>query len=195
VELWRIGQSPPAPKFNVISKPNDWSRSIAQAARAIDDSELSEIRLLQRDYWASFNEALDKAGGPILGSRKPQPHSWMAYSIGRSAFHLGAVMLRPKNQIRTELYIAGDDAKAYFGLLKLQQDTIEQELSYPLEWEELPDRRDCRVSCYLSNVDPENKDDWHRQHEWLANHINDMHRVFAKKIRTLDAAAWQDKDD
>ena len=32
VELWRIGDSPAAPKFNVVSKPNDWSRSVAQAA-------------------------------------------------------------------------------------------------------------------------------------------------------------------
>jgi hypothetical protein len=33
VELWRIGSSPPAPKFNVISKPNNWLQSVAQAAR------------------------------------------------------------------------------------------------------------------------------------------------------------------
>jgi hypothetical protein len=32
VELWRIGDSPPAPKFNIVSKPNDWSQSVAQAA-------------------------------------------------------------------------------------------------------------------------------------------------------------------
>jgi hypothetical protein len=25
VELWRIGNSPAAPKFNVVSKPNEWS--------------------------------------------------------------------------------------------------------------------------------------------------------------------------
>src|SRR6478736_369897 len=33
VEFWRIGYSPAAPKFNIISKPNDWSHSVAQAAR------------------------------------------------------------------------------------------------------------------------------------------------------------------
>jgi hypothetical protein len=30
VELWRIGESPAAPKFNIVSKPNDWSRSVAR---------------------------------------------------------------------------------------------------------------------------------------------------------------------
>lgn len=32
LEVWKIGGSDPAPKFNVISKPNDWSNSIKRAA-------------------------------------------------------------------------------------------------------------------------------------------------------------------
>src|SRR6476660_4909533 len=34
IELWRIADSPIAPKFNVISQPNDWSRTVQQAAAA-----------------------------------------------------------------------------------------------------------------------------------------------------------------
>src|SRR5207245_1038569 len=94
VELWRIGSSAPAPKFNIVSKPNDWSQSVAHAARAIDDAELSETRLAQRAYWAGLNPALNALGGPVLGNRKAQPQSWMVYSIGRSDFHLSAVMIR-----------------------------------------------------------------------------------------------------
>jgi hypothetical protein len=190
IELWRIGGSPAAPKFNIISKPNDWSHSVAQAARAIDDAELSETRIAQREYWAALNSALDAGGGPISGNRKPQPQSWMAYRIGRSGFHLGAVMIRPKNQIRAELYISGDRAKAFFGLLKRQQDAIEGQLGYPLEWEQLPSRRDCRISSYLNEVDPEDQADWPRQHEWLAKRLHDMHRVFAQRVSALDADAW-----
>jgi hypothetical protein len=187
VELWRIGDSPAAPKFNIVSKPNDWSQSVAQAARIIDDADLSETRITQRQYWAALHQVLDEAAGPISGNRKPQPQSWMAYRIGRSGFNLGAVMIRPKNQIRAELYISGDSAKTLFGLLKRQKDAIEGELGYPLEWEELPSRRDCRISSYLNEVDPEDEADWHRQHEWLARRLNDMHRVFAPRVSALDA--------
>jgi hypothetical protein len=31
------------------------------------------------------------------------------------------------------------------------------------------------------------KPDWPRQHEWLAKRLNDMHRVFAQRVRALDA--------
>ena len=51
VELWRIGDSPAAPKFNIVSKPNDWSRSVAQAARSLDEAALTDKVLhLRRKY-------------------------------------------------------------------------------------------------------------------------------------------------
>lgn len=157
VELWRIGDSPAAPKFNIVSKPNDWSRSVAHAARAIDETELSKTRIMQRSYWEGFNLALDRTRGPVLGSRKPPAQSWMAQPIGRSGFNLAGVTNRPKRQIRAELYISGDSAKSFFSLLKQQKEEVEQELGYPLEWEELPAGRDSRVSIYLNDVDPKDE--------------------------------------
>lgn len=186
VELWKIGESPAAPKFNVISKPNDWSQSVAQAARAIDEADLSETRTLQKAYWAGLNRVLSALAGPVAGNRKPQPQSWMAYPIGRTFFALSAVMVRPKHQIRTELYISGGDAKRFFGLLRAHQEQVERELGYALEWEELPSKRDCRIACYLNDLDPEDESDWPRQHEWLAKRLNDFHRVFSQRVRGLD---------
>ena len=119
----------------------------------------------------------------------------MARSIGRSGFRLHAVMVRQKSQIRAEICIMGDQAKAFFGLLKRQKDAIERELGYPLEWEELPAGSDCRIASYLSNLDPEDKTDWPRQHEWMAKRLNDMHRVFADRIGALDADAWKPESE
>lgn len=190
VELWRIGDSAAAPKFNIVSKPNDWSRSVAQAARAIDETELSDVRILQRDYWNALNPALERARGAISGNRKAQPQSWMNYPIGRTGFTLGASMIRPKRQVRSELYISNEHAKAYFHLLQAQRDEIEAELGYPLVWEELPNARDKRIAIYLNEVDPEDQAAWPQQHDWLAARLNDLHRVFAQRVRNLDANAW-----
>lgn len=188
VELWRIGNSPAAPKFNIVSKPNDWSHSVAQAVHAIDDAELSETRIAQRAYWAALHAVLNAAGGPVSGGRKPQPQSWMAYPIGRTGFWLGAVMIRPKNQVRAELYISGDQAKSFLAALKSEREAIERELGYPLEWEELPSRRDCRIASYLDAIDPEDEADWPRQHAWLAKRLNDLHRVLSQRVKALAGA-------
>ena len=188
VELWKIGNSPAAPKFNIVSKPNEWSQSVAQAARAIDDAERSDTRIKQREYWTALNPVLDAAGGPVLGTRKPQFQSWMSHAIGRAGFHLNAVMSVQKQRIRVELYITSDDAKAFFNDLQSQKTEIERQLGHPLEWEELLDAQACRVAYYLNDVDPADKADWPRQHQWLAKHLNEMHQVFASRVRALEAA-------
>jgi hypothetical protein len=191
VELWCIGDSPPAPKFNIVSKPNDWSQSVAQAARAIDEAELSETRLMQRAYWAAFDQVLAESGGPVAGGKKPQPQSWMAYPIGRTSATLNATMIRPKRQVRAELYLSGGKAKAFYHLLAEQKAQIEHDLGFALHWEELPDGKDSRVSIWLDNADPENEPDWKRQHEWLAKRLNEMHRVLAPRVRALDPDSWR----
>lgn len=186
VELWRIGSSPAAPKFNIISKPNNWSQSIARAARAIDETELSETRQKQRAYWTAFDSALVENHGPVRGGKKPQPQSYMTYSIGRSFAWVAAVMIRPKKQVRAELYISGINAKAFFHMLAGQKAEIERELNFTLLWEELPEGQDSRISVSLKEADPDNESDWLRQHEWLAKHLNEIHRVFAPRVRLLD---------
>jgi len=161
----------------------------------IEDSGLSEIRLLQRDFWASLNDELSRQKGPVAGNRKPQPQPFMSYAIGRSSFSIGATMMRPSRQIRANLWVSGEHRKAFFALLREQQEAIEIELGYPLVWEPLPELRDSRVSVLLNDVDPENRQDWPRQHAWLAKHINDIYRAFFQRVRLLDAGAWGGADN
>jgi hypothetical protein len=115
----------------------------------------------------------------------------MAYSIGRSYLTLNAAMLRPKRQVRAELYITGEKAKAFFHLLAAQKGEIERELGFPLDWEELPAGKDSRISVSLDDADPEDETDWTRQHDWLARRLNEMHRVLAPRVRALDPDSWR----
>ena len=189
VELWRIGESPPAPKFNIVSKPNDWSRSITRAAA---DVELSETRIQQKEYWGALFKVLNDEKGPVSGNREPKPHFWVGFSVGRKGFSLGAGMVRKKNYIKTELYISGNGAKAFFDLLKRQKDEIEKELGYPPEWGEF--KHGGSITSYFDDVDPMDEADWPRQHKWLAEHLNAMHRVFAPRVKDLDPDDWQGDD-
>ena len=44
IELWRIGESLIAPKFNIISKPNEWSREVSKGAKIINTENLSKTK-------------------------------------------------------------------------------------------------------------------------------------------------------
>jgi len=69
----------------------------------------------------------------------------------------------------------------------VKRGSIERELGYPLEWEELPEGKACRIASYLSDADPADETDWPRQHEWLAKRINELHKVFAPLINAMEA--------
>ena len=192
VELWRIGDSLPAPKFNIVSKPNDWSRSVA---RAVEEGELSETKLTQKEYWTVFHLVLQNTKGPISADRTPLPQSWMEYRIGRSGFQLLAVRVPRKKRVRAELNIYSDQAKAYFRLLERQKDEVEKDLGYELEWEELPENKKSRIWVCLDDVDPGDRSDWPRQHKWLAEKMNEMHRVFHDRIKELDCDDLMREED
>ncbi len=183
IEVWRIGDSPEAPKFNVVSMPNDWSRSVAAT---VDDRKLSEGRLSQLEYWAGLQSTLDAHNGRVAGNRKPQPQGWMAYPIGRSGVHLGAAMNTREKHLRVELYIHGERPDERLQGLEGQRDQIERDLGYPLEWgDQSPTARDRRIACYLRDADPEDESDWQRQHEWLATRLNELYGAFADRVRSL----------
>ena len=186
VELFRIGDLPAAPRFNVVSKPNNWSRSVGELSRAIDRADLSPLRQMQFDYWTALHNALVEEGGPVHGRRSSASQNWMTYSIGRSAFHLQAVMLRPKRQIRADMYMQGEQAQARRALLKQLQVEIERNMGCPLIWDEQTDGIEARISVHLDNTDPEDRSDWPRQHEWLAKRLNDLYRAFAGPVRALE---------
>ena len=187
IELWKIGDSPAAPKFNIVSMPNDWSRSVAQSARATDDAELSELKLMQREFWAELHDRLDAVGGPVRGNRKPMPSSWMSYPIGVTGFGLQAAMHTSEKYIRVSLYISGMDvAEERLAILEQKKGETEQVLGYQLEWgDQKPGASERRISYYLHDADPKDELDWPRQHEWLTEHLNKMHRAFEQRVGDL----------
>ena len=180
VEVCRIGDSLPAARLHVVSKPNEWSRAIKRRSENLSDRKVTQVR-----YWTEFHEVLNAAGGPVSGNRKPQPESWMSYSVGRSGFTLDTATTFQKRRIQVSLYLSGDKAKLFLGLLKQQRDAIEEGVGCPFEWREMG--KQCRITAYLENVDPEDESDWPRQHEWLATKINAMHAIFSPRIRNLNA--------
>lgn len=183
IELWQIGDSLAAPRFNIVSMPNNWSKSLASVT---DGTTKSETRLKQLEYWDNLHGVLSTKNGPVSGNRKPQPQQWMSYAIGRKDFNLAAVMHIREGFIRVELYISGERASNRLTQLETEKEEIEQELGFELEWgDQSPDARDQRISHYLRGIDPTDKANWDNQHEWIADKLNAMHEVFFDRVKKL----------
>ena len=82
----RIGDSDPAVKFEVIEKPNDWTKEVKKSDFA------NETQQQRYDYWVAFQEYAFKnpSFAKEFKRRKPSVNHWMNFSIGSSECELDA---------------------------------------------------------------------------------------------------------
>ena len=179
IELWRIGSSPPAPKFNIVSKPNAWTKPSGE-------TDLTPTKQLQLKYWEAPHEVMEKGGGNVRPA-KPAARHWQRFSIGRTGFSLSTFANTKAKRIGIRLILRGDNAKAHYGLLSQEKDTIEQEANEKFEWLELPDNKESHINLRWHNCDPTDRESWSGQHRWLFEKLEVFHRVFAARLKELDA--------
>lgn len=182
IELWQIGDSAIAPRFNVVASPNEWSREVDRIV--IPSSQMTPLRQLQKQYWSEFAAVLEEHGGPPRPAA-PQPTSFITHSIGKANVFLNAGMHSRENWVRGEIYLTGKDAKSHFDQLYEQRREIESAFDAELDWQRLPEKQDCRVCYVLEQADLDNQSDWPRQHKWLADVLVRMHQSFNGPIRDL----------
>lgn len=188
IELWRIGDSDMAPKFNIISKPNDWSKSVREFT---EDGKLSEIQQMQLEFWTRFKRYMEE--NSKLKTVRPRGQPLMPFNIGRTDFWISAIFStwdqeadNPQGVIRVELRISHKEhASEYFQLLERVRTEIEAEFGGPLIWHNPPEMNSCRV--YVRKpVDVFDRKQWDDYCFWLKDNIERIRQVFAERIRKLD---------
>lgn len=180
IELWRIGESAPAPRFSVVARPNEWLRD-----DPIVDPELTDLRKLYIRYWEALGATIRSRKTP-LKPQKGMPQQWTNLSIGRTHFGLAASAAEQNGTIRAELAMTGPTGKLAFERLASQRTDIDAAYGTGLDWDEMPGRNQTRISETLADVDIRDERDWPRQHGWLADRLDQLHRVFHDRIRALD---------
>lgn len=192
VELWRIGDSPVAPKFNVVCKPNDWSRTVAESA-----AQAGRSNTIHLEFWSSFVDHLQQSGSRIRPT-KPLPQNWMNIAIGRTGATLVAVASLydsvkgnyEGHEVRAELVLDGINAKEYFAQLDQVRPEIAAELGYDVNWYNPANRKSAAITVRRS-ADLNDRSHWPEYHSWLQEKLEDFDRVFRPRVRSLKAPVVQ----
>lgn len=183
VELWRIAESPMAPSFNVVVKPNDWSKAERESARVA--ATATPTNQLQQQFWAALVQYLETHRVPVR-PRKPAPKHWLNCNpLGRSGFKLVSTVHSRDHRIGAEVYISHPLSKELFQKLLLQRQTIESELGFSLDWQELPARHACRIAVYRTNSDLSEESAWPAYCEWLAEKLVRLSSAFRPRVKEL----------
>ena len=179
MEVWQIGDSPYAPKFQVISQPNDWAKAIKKSHAKND---LSEIKLMQLDFWTEFRK-YGKENNSKLRFRKPFPQHWYDISVGDARAQLSLVTDTRDNKIRCEFYIP--DNKELYTKLESYQSDIESMLDYKLEWMYLEGKKASRVKTTIS-ADISKTEKWEEFFSWLLATSENFQKVFLSFLKKID---------
>jgi hypothetical protein len=145
VELWRIGDSDPAPKFMVLVRPNNWTKSV-RSGSASSEQSLSETRLAQLDFWTQLR-AHAASANPPLKLRTPRAQHWYDVAIGRSDCHVVLTVMFSERKVGAELYIS--DSKELYREFHVRKEQIEAALGLgEVIWQELPEKKASRIRVY-----------------------------------------------
>lgn len=187
IELWRIGNSPIAPKFNVISQPNDWTRTVQQAATG---GEITSHKQWQLRFWTAFREFMEREHSTVR-CQKPLPQHWTNHALGRSGAHLCSIASTwnsktgtQGSEIRVELYMNSSAAKQEFAWLQQRKDEIEKSLGYPLTWHNPEDKAICKLYA-RQDADWLDDTNWPRNFAWLKDRLEIMHKVFSPLMKQV----------
>ena len=175
IKLYRIGDSEPAVKFEVVEKPNDWAKEVRKSEAT------TETQQQRYDYWNAFQDYAfnNTQFAKSLNRRKAGYDHWLNFSIGSSACYISVTQVQKRNVVGVELNISDD--KELFHSLHAHKDAIEGETGIKFEWKELPERKASRILVEKA-VDFGEKSKWQSQFDWVIDTMIKMKKAFRKYL-------------
>lgn len=181
VAIIQIGDSLPAPQFNVVAKPNDWSKSIKSTTSS---GNLTETKIKQQEYWTEFRDYVLKNGSPFK-VQKPLPQHWTNVAIGRSYFYLSLNVNSVNGTISINFEMSGANAKSNYATLREKfEDDSKSNISANLDWLRLDDKKISMVklSKSFNFLDIDSREE---QFAWFVEYVQKFIKYFQPKIKTL----------
>ena len=189
LEVWRIAESPPAPRLRIDVQPDNWSKSV-RASKERQDSERDQ---LHRRFWAAIQSRLREDSADWAGRGQPSKEAWMSFKRRQGiAFNVSFCKLDGARRLRVEAYVDTSDADStadLYSALKSHRAEIEGSFGDALEWSALENRRASRVSFYFPGpVAVEDEDRWPEVRDWVVPTLGRLRAAIDPVLNDLDGS-------
>ena len=180
VELWRIGASLMAPKFNVVSKPNEWTRQITAS------TDTSESKQFCQEYWSGVLAEIAPSG-ILSGEPRPLGRQDMRFDVGWRTFLLKAYFSRVK-KTKQGVWVncRGPHGFENYLALKDHQREIQKVFGEELEWVPEEPRDQGTVIHYILGKNANDRPTWPQQHKVMADRIVRLYRALKPFVGPLE---------
>jgi hypothetical protein len=90
-----------------------------------------------------------------------------------------------EERLGVELWMPGLQAKQHFANLSSQKQAIETALGFPLDWQELPDAKACRIAAWYPGASIGDESRWDEYLAWLTQRLVKMDQVLRPVVKGL----------
>jgi hypothetical protein len=181
IDAYKIGDSLPAPKFNVIVKPDGWTK---QAIKPISSQKLSNTELLKLEYWQGLKNFME-ANNSFVKLLGTPPKSWFNISDDKGKYFLSVTINPQESSLNIWLNIIGEKAKDDFDRLSeiAYKDSL-IEVNHDLRWYKIHSQAGCTITL-KTYADFMEKNDWTNQFAWFKENLEKFDKFFRTKIKEL----------
>ncbi len=186
VELWRIGDSLPAPHFNLVATPNEW-RARNGAGRRNEPSVLPDRSERYRKFFQALIDTL-REEYKFTNARKGNPGNWYYFSAGYGQRITYGATLTGQKQARVDVYIDDGDADQNIRLLEgleVNKEEIESGLGEVLDWQRLEARRACRIALVRPGSIEDDTETLADIKDWMVVNLLKFKQVFGPYLSEL----------
>lgn len=166
IRVVRIGESTPAPAFELVAQPNDWNK-IVKKATARTNPELSQRGATYQEFWEV-----------VTAKVSPEHPSWVRKSPSTGSYydtHFGVPgVVGPLGWTRdglvSQIYMLANDpalAQTRFQTLFDSRKHFEEILGETPVWDPMENRKATRVSLVSAYTDIEDRAAWPDMIDWL----------------------------
>lgn len=199
IEAFKIGESLPAPNFNIIVKPNGW---VKQVKKPVPAQKLTDVELLQLEYWQGLKSFMETNNSfvKLLGT---PPKSWFNIERDRGRYFITVNINSRDTSLNVWLTIIGENAKEDFdklyeiaykdSLVEVSPNVIWDKIAYKDAFIEtnqnlIHDKIESHVRCAVTlkeYADFMEKHDWPNQFAWFKENLEKFDKYFRPKVKEL----------
>ncbi len=177
LHAYKIGNSEPAPMFQIVEQPNDFIKESKNNKSAETMNKSQSERL---EFWTLFNDHVINRGKPFAVRKAGSAH-WYDIAVGTSEAHISVTLVNKDSFIGIELYIA--DNKALFDKLYEERDTIQKELRFELDWQRLDNSKASRILHKINGLNFDDHSNYDELIETAIDKVIKMREVFKNRLK------------
>ena len=184
VELWRIGDSPPAPYFRVVASPNEWNPGTTAIGNGLNPSG---------KFRQSLRDTCDARGVKYSGKPGGNWH-WLNFEYPVKNVRYEATWHKGKPGLQMIINMQGDDGRVWnqkmFNALELHRleingDIVESEEDESPVWQNTKDKADTRIMICRTGSIFNDTESWAEFQDWIIQKLHKFREVFTPRLQKL----------